>query len=185
MLSRIRLKSGLLLSVAAGDPSGRHLYVASGTGRGGAVVSEYAGGSGRLLASQAGSPLRDSAGGAALTAVPRGVWASFRTGMLGETVLLRRPGLRVVALPAKDQRIYGWTMWASTRYGSGSLWLSQSTTGRTACIAPATGRVRSSAVLRQLNNGGLLLAAGAAARVVYATGRSGLVAISAPRTCWR
>ncbi len=101
VLSRIRLKSGLLLSVAAGDPSGRHLYVASGTGRGGAVVSEYAGGSGRLLASQAGSPLRDSAGGAALTAVPRGVWASFRTGMLGETVLLRRPGLRVVALPAQ------------------------------------------------------------------------------------
>lgn len=184
-LTRFRLSSRLLLSDTAADPSGRHLYVAAGTRQGGAVIREYAGGSGRLLARQAGGNLKDSAGGAFVTAAPGGVWASFRTGMMGETILLRRAGLVEVALPSGGDQLYSWTQWASTVYGGGSLWLSQGFSGTTACVAPATGRVRSSAKLRQLNNGGTLLAVSSAARVVYAAGRAGLVAISAPRTCWR
>jgi hypothetical protein len=184
-LSRVRLSSRLLLSDTAADPSGRHLYVSAGTRRAGAVVSEYAGGSGRLLARQAGGPLRFAANGGEVMAAPGGAWPSFRTGMEGETILLRRAGLRVVPLPTRNSRLYTWDMGATTTYGGGSVWLSQVITGKTACIAPSTGRVRSSATLRQLNDGGFLLAVSSGARLVYATARAGLVAISAPRTCWR
>ncbi|HEY1641035.1 MAG TPA: hypothetical protein VGG35_10135 [Streptosporangiaceae bacterium] len=184
-LNRIRLSSRLFLSDTAADPSGQHLYVSAGTRQGGAVVREYAGGSGQVLARQAGGNLKYSAGGAFLTAVPGGVWPSFRTGMKGETILLRQAGLVEVALPSGGDQLYSWDQWASTVYGGGSLWLSQAFTGKTACIAPATGRVRSSAKLRQLNNGGTVLGVSSAARVVYAAGRAGLVAVSAPRTCWR
>lgn len=158
---------------------------AAGTDHGGAVVTEYAAGTGRRLASQDGAPLKFSAAGASLAAVPADVWGTFRTGMMGQAALLRGRGLTVVALPSKDARIYSWAMGASTRYGGGSLWLSQSTTGRTACVAPATGRVRSSATLKALSCGGSLLAVGSSARLVYAIGRPGLVTISAPAACWR
>jgi hypothetical protein len=190
---RVRLPAGLLASDVAVDPAGRYLYVAGEGKLGGVTALEYAAGTGRLLATAARSPLRFSVGGAALTAVPGGVWASFRTGMLGHTVLLRRPGLGPVPLPASylpgvppasiQPDFYRYAMGASTAYG-GALWLSQGTGGLTGCVAPGTGQVRSVATLRLLADGGELLGVRPSARQVYAVGPSGLVVITAPARCW-
>jgi hypothetical protein len=190
---QVRLPAGLLASDIAVDPAARYLYVA-GEGRlGGVTALEYAAGTGRLLASAARSPLRFSVGGAALTAVPGGVWASFRTGLLGQTVLLRQPGLGSVPLPASylpgvppasaRLGLYHYAMDASTGYG-GALWLSQGTSGLTGCVAPGTGQVRSVATLRLLADGGELLGVRLSARQVLAVGPSGLIAITAPARCW-
>jgi hypothetical protein len=190
---QVRLPAGLLASDIAVDPAARYLYVA-GEGRlGGVTALEYAARTGRLLASAARSPLRFSVGGAALTAVPGGVWASFRTGLLGQTVLLRQPGLGSVPLPASylpgvppasaRPNFYHYAMDASTAYG-GALWLSQGTGGLTGCVAPATGQVRSVAPLRLLADGGELLGVRPSARQVFAVGPSGLIAITAPARCW-
>ena len=191
---RVRLPVGLLASDIAVDPAARHLYVA-GEGRlGGVTALEYAAGTGRLLATAARSPLRFSVGGAALTAVPGGVWASFRTGMLGQTVLLRQAGLGSVPLPASylpgvppasvQPDFYRYAMGASTGFGGGALWLSQGTGGLTGCVAPRTGQVRSVATLRLLADGGELLGVRPAARQVFAAGPSGLIVITAPARCW-
>jgi hypothetical protein len=191
---QVRLPVGLLASDIAVDPAGRYLYVA-GEGRlGGVTALEYAAGTGRLLATAARSALRFSAGGAALTAVPGGVWASFRTGMLGQTVLLRRAGLGSVPLPASylpgvppasvQPDFYHYAMGASTAYG-GALWLTQGTGGLTGCAAPGTGQVRSVATLRLLAGGGELLAVRPSTRQVFAAGPSGLIVITAPARCWR
>ena len=191
---QVRLPGGLLASDIAVDPAARHLYVA-GEGRlGGVTALEYAAGTGRLLATAARSPLRFSVGGAALTAVPGGVWASFRTGMLGRTVLLRQAGLGSVPLPASylpgvppasvQPDFYRYAMGASTGFGGGALWLSQGTGGLTGCVAPRTGQVRSVATLRLLADGGELLGVRPAARQVFAAGPSGLIVITAPARCW-
>jgi hypothetical protein len=190
---QVRLPDGLLASDIAVDPAARYLYVA-GEGRlGGVTALEYAAGTGRLLATAARSPLRFAVGGAALTAVPGGVWASFRTGLLGQAVLLRQPGLGAVPLPASylpgvppatvQPDFYRYAMGASTGYG-GALWLSQGTGGLTGCVAPRTGQVRSVATLRLLVGGGELLGVRPSARQVFAAGPSGLIVITAPARCW-
>jgi hypothetical protein len=190
---KVRLPAGLLASDIAADPAARYLYVA-GEGRlGGVTALEYAAGTGRLVATAARSPLRFSAGGATLTAVPGGVWASFRTGMLGQAILLRQAGLGSVPLPASylpgvppasvQPDFYRYAMGASTSYGGGAVWLSQGT-GLTGCVAPRTGQVRSVATLRLLAGGGELLGVRPSARQVFAAGPSGLIVITAPARCW-
>jgi hypothetical protein len=190
---QVRLPGGLLASDIAVDPAARYLYVAGEDQLGGVTALEYAAGTGRLLATAARSPLRFSVGGAALTAVPGGVWASFRTGLLGHTVLLRQPGLGSVPLPASylpgvppatsQPDFYRYAMGASTGYG-GALWLSQGTGGLIGCVAPRTGQVRSVATLRLLVGGGELLGVRPSARQVFAAGPSGLIVITAPARCW-
>jgi hypothetical protein len=192
---QVRLPAGLLASDIAVDPAARYLYVAGEGPLGRVTALEYAAGTGRLLAAAARSPLRFSVGGAELTAVPGGVWASFRTGMLGQTVLLRQSGLGSVPLPAAVARpgvppastwrgIYSYAMGASTGYGGGALWLSQDTSGLTGCVTPGTGQVRSAATLRLLAGGGEVLGVRPSAREVFAAGPSGLIVVTAPARCW-
>ncbi len=67
--------------------------------------------------------------GVALTAMPGGVWASFRTGMLGLTIhlgqhdlaMITPPGPGVAQRPANG--LFQWPMSATTVYGGGALWL--------------------------------------------------------------
>jgi hypothetical protein len=186
VLRRVRLAAGLSAVDIAVDPAARHLYVAARENKtGGVLPLEYTAGSGRLIARSARTALRFSAGGAQLTAVPSGVWASFRTGMLGQTVLLRQGGLRTVRLPSAGRGLYGWAMNASTVYGGGSLWLNSGVQGRIACVGPGTGRIRASGTLKALDNGIGLLAVSPSARKVFALGGSGLLAITAPGSCWQ
>jgi outer membrane protein assembly factor BamB len=183
VVRRVRLPSGLSVSDVAVDRARRHLYVSATPRLGGAVLREYSAGSGRLLATASGAPLKFSASGAALTAVPGGVWVSYRTGMGGQTVLLRQRGLRVAALTG-GRGLFNWFMLGSTRYGGGAVWLGVNS-GAIGCIAPTTGRVRARARLGSMVGEGSLLGVSAARREVYALGQSTILAITAPSRCWR
>jgi hypothetical protein len=179
VLRRARVPAGFSITDVAADEIGHRLYVAAAPRQGGGAVFEYQSISGLLLASATGKPVGFAVAGAALTAVPGGVWASFRTGMLGETVLLRRRELTAVPL---HQPIFGWAMFASTVFG-GSLWLARQD-GVIGCIGPQTGGVRSRTTLRALRDSGQLLTVDPGRRLVYGVGQHGVVAITAPASCW-
>jgi hypothetical protein len=183
IVARARLRSGLSVSDAALDPARAHLYVSVAPRLGGAGLREYSASSGRLLASASGKPLRFSVSGAALTAVPGRVWASYRTGMAGQTILLRQRGLRTVPFTG-GRTLFDWFMTGSTAYGGGSVWVGTNN-GDIGCVAPSTGRVRARARLKPLIGGGDLLGVSASRHQVLAVGQSGILAITAPATCWR
>jgi hypothetical protein len=150
-LAKTSVPAGFVVTDLASDPSATHLYVSlardvNGGMAGGGLIEDDAA-SGRQLAT-AGSPLlSDSVAGAGLTAVPGGVWASFRTGMLGLTLHFRQsdlaliapPGPRIVLTPANG--LFHWPMSASVLYGGGALWLTNES-GVRACLDPSTGAVR-------------------------------------------
>lgn len=184
IVSRIRLHSGLTVSDLSVDPAGRHLYVVANTSVSSSAVVEFDPASLRELASNSGGDLRFSVGGASATAVPGGVWISFRTGMLGETLLLSQRNLRMVKLPGatKPRSLFHWVMFASTKYAGRSLYLARQD-GIIACLNPRTGAVRSRGRLSQLVNAGQLLQPGRHGRPLYGLSPSALIAISSPAAC--
>jgi hypothetical protein len=182
--SQRRLPSAsLTVTDVAMDPAAAHLYVSAAPKLGGAVVFEYSLRSSKLVATAKGKPLEFSVSGAELTAAPHGVWASFRTGMAGQTVLLRQQGLHLVHVTG-GATLFGWFMLGSTVYGGGSTWVGLNN-GDMGCVGPSTGAVRSRGHLRLLAGGGELLGVSAARREVYALGTSSILGITAPSTCWR
>ena len=126
---------------------------------------------------------------AELTATPPGVWASYRTGMLGATILLRQRGLVTVQPPdgggPGPGSVYVWGMGATTVYGGGTLWLANEG-GVLACSSPQSGAVRAKTRTRPgLLVSSELLAVNPAAHLVYGRGSGRLIAISPPARCWR
>jgi outer membrane protein assembly factor BamB len=176
------------------DPSGRYLYVSMAHevkgGLEGGTVLEYDARTGRELArATAGPPLSYSVAGASLTPVPGGVWASFRTGMLGLTIHLRQhdlallapPGQRVASTPANS--LFHWPMDATTVYGGGSLWLANES-GIIACLDPATGAVRAREHVPASQTPDLDSVDTAGHHLLARLGNE-VVQITPPRTCWR
>lgn len=150
-MTRTSVPAGFVVADLATDPSTTHLYVSlartvRGGMTGGGLIEEDAS-SGRRLAIARSQLLSGSVAGSSLTAVPGGVWASFRTGMLGLTLHFRQsnlaqiapPGSKVALSPANG--LFHWPMRASTLYGGGSLWLTNMS-GVRACLDPSTGAVR-------------------------------------------
>jgi hypothetical protein len=182
IVSRARLQSGLAVTDVAVDPAHAHLYVSAAPVIGGGAMREYSAASGHLLASTNSAPLKFSVSGADLTAVPGGAWASYRTGMAGQTILLRQRGLRIAAFPGRS--LFHWFMLGSTSYGGGSVWVGLSN-GDAGCVGPTTGRVHSRGRLKLMVGGGDLLGVSVARHEVYALGRSDILAITAPAACWR
>jgi len=192
VLARATLPSGLALSALAAFPGATTGYAAAARlNPGGAVVLEYAAGTGRRLAQSGGGALKWSANGAWLTAVPGGVWVWFRTGMLGLSGLLSAQSLNVVAglSTAPDAgdspatgigTIYDWAMGSSAAYAGGVLWVTTNG-GLVACVDPATGRVREQ---EQVTSQPILVAPDLAARQIVVVGATGVVAITPPRDCW-
>jgi hypothetical protein len=178
--ARITLPSGLSVSDVAVDPAGKHLYVSAAPRRGGAVVREYQARSGRLLVSASGKPLTFSIAGASLTAVPAGAWASFRTGMLGQTILLRQRNLHAVTV-TDHLGLFSWAMDNTTAYGDGALWLGVEG-GRIGCADPATGHVRSRSKLKALADGGQFLVVEPGGKLLAFAGES-IIRITAPPAC--
>ena len=174
-VATVKLPAGRNVVSASVDPSGRYLYVSAWSGSNG-WVSEYAASTGRLLATAALS----SAGPSALTAVPGGVWASFRTGMNGRTVLLRQRGLHEVTPSAS---IFIWPMDATTVYGGGRLWLAEEL-GAVGCIAAGTGQVVDQGRVPLLDFTPWLLAVNASAHLLYAQDGAAIISITPPRACW-
>ena len=158
-VATITMPAGRDVVSASVDPAGRYLYVSAWSGSSG-WVSEYTASTGRLLASTALS----SVGGSALTAVPGGVWASFRTGMNGRTVLLRQRGLRQVTPPAS---IFVWPMDATTVYGGSRVWLAGEP-GAVGCITPGTSQVAGQGRVPLLDFTPWLLAVNPSRQLLYA-----------------
>jgi len=179
-LRRARVPAGFSITDVATDPRRLFLYAAATPRLGGGAVFEYGARSGLQLASATGPPIEFAVAGSALTAVPGGVWSSFRTGMMGQTVLLR--GLELSAVPLHNP-IFEWAMFATTVYGD-SLWLARQD-GVIGCIGPQTGGVRARSTVPALNASGQLLTVDPDRRLVYAVGQHGVVAISPPPACWR
>jgi len=212
VLARAVLPAGLYLTALAAGPGGGNLYAAAARlpKPYGAVVLEYSAGTGRLLAQSDGATLKWSAGGAWLTAVPGGVWVSFRTGMLGQSGLLSARSLSVVSgfpaasgPPASNPAdspvtgigtVYSWAMGSDSAYGGGALWVA-TTGGLLACVNPVTGQVRAQ---EAVTSGQALsvyaMAADPAARQVVAVTSTtnndtgvmtiAVVTITPPRDCW-
>jgi len=179
-LRRARVPAGYSITDVATDPRRQLLYAAATPRLGGGAVFEFGARSGFQLASATGPPVEFAVAGSNLTAVPGGVWSSFRTGMLGQTVLLRARELSAVPLHSP---IFGWAMFASTVYGD-SLWLARQD-GVIGCIGPQTGGVRARSTVPALIASGQLLTVTPGRHLVYAVGRRGVVAISPPPACWR
>jgi len=124
-------------------------------------------------------------GGGMLTAAPGGVWVSFRTGMLGQTVLLRQQGLRAVKLPGAGSRhsLFTWAMGASTAYAAPSLYLVQSVSAVAGCVSPRTGHIRARGHVAGHHEADELLGSAQHGRVLYAAGTRGVFAIRPPAGC--
>lgn len=191
----IMLPAGLAVADVAVDPAHRYLYVSVARlvrgGFEGNAVLEYDARSGRRLARAAHGLITDSLAGAQLTAVRGGVWASFRTGMLGVTIHLRQrdlamiapPGPRIALAPAAG--LFHWAMSGGTVYGGGVLWLANEG-GWVACLDPQTGQAR--AAERRTPFPPIPtdpLAASRAAHQLIAAGGQGLVQVTPPKRCWR
>jgi hypothetical protein len=201
VLARAILPAGLLLTDLAAGPGGLNVYAAAArlVKPYGAVVLEYAAGTGAPLDQFDGATLKWSAGGAWLTAVPGGVWVSFRTGMLGESGLLNARSLSPVSGFASGVdagqspvtgigSIYSWAMFSASAYGGGALWVT-TTGGLVACVNPAAGTVRAqeTAITGQAL-GVFALAVDPAARelvaVIGTTSSIEVATITPPRDCW-
>ena len=189
VLARATLPAGFVLDTIAAGPAGTVLY-ASGVrvNAGGCVLFEYSAVTGRLLARAAGPPLSYSVAGAVLTTVPGGVWAWFRTGMMGQSVLLSQRGLVIIArAPASGQLgPYQWPMGSSAVYGGGALWV-ETGSGLVACLNPATGAIRAGQIVTvQAAQLWDLLAADPAQQLIYGLtpGSQALAAITPPPQCW-
>lgn len=179
---RITIRRGLVVS----DVSvwGRYLYVAANGPDGGSVVFEYDASTLRLLASQSRRPLLFSVGGAVLTSAPGGVWVSFRTGMLGLTVLLRQRGLGFVHLPGSGTRddLFAWVMTATTEFAGRSVFLAKEG-GQIGCVNPGTGHIKARGSIPGLSSTGELIGAARDGRVLYGVSLRGVIAISPPDAC--
>lgn len=192
-LTRVVLPSGLAVDDLSVNPAGTTLYVSAthlvrGGVAGGAIL-EYDARTGRMLAAASGGLIRYSVAGAALTAVPGGVWASFRTGMLGLTVYLGRKGLRRIVPPGpgialtRPTGVFHWPMYETTGYGGGALWVANQV-GIVGCLDPRTGKIRASEHLRQSQLIYEIEAIDPAARRIFALHNGDLLQITPPRRCW-
>jgi hypothetical protein len=152
-------------------------------------VLEFNARSGRRVATAASGLITYSVAGAALTAVPGGVWASFRTGMLGLTLHLRQQDLAQIAPPGPGVTgqsatgVFHWPMDATTLYDGGTLWLANQA-GIVACLDPRTGEIRASERVRQSQLIYQLLAVNTELHAIYALNTTGLLQITPPRRCW-
>jgi outer membrane protein assembly factor BamB len=183
VLARARVPTSLTVSDLAADPGGRYLYVSTARvvkgGVEGCVVLEYDEASGRELARH---EIAYSVAGAGLTAVPGGVWASFRTGLLGQTIRLRQRDLAVVSRPSG---IFEWAMYATAIYAGGALWFT-SQSGVVACLDPATGRTRAAEHLGQSRTIDFVGVDARSRRIVALAGaRPHVDEITPPASCWR
>lgn len=193
VLVRASAPAGLAVGDLALDPSGRYLYVSMAHvdvrgGASGAEVLEYDARSGHELAYTAHGLITYSTAGAALTATPGGVWASFRTGMLGLTIHLRQRDLALVPPPGPGiaqtsaSSLFRWPMSATTLYGGGALWLTNEG-GFMACLDPGTGNVRA---LERIPHFADIyaLAADHVSRRLLAIEGGDIVQLTPPHRCW-
>jgi hypothetical protein len=178
----ITIRRGLLVSDVA--VWGRSLYVAANGPEGGSTVFEFDARTLRQVAINGRRPLSFSVGGARLTAAPGGVWVTFRTGMLGQTVLLRQRGLGSVTLPGSDKPgdLFAFVMSESTEFAGASVFLAKEG-GQVGCVNPSSGRIRARGSVPGVSSSGELIGSAKGGRVLYGVSPQGVIAISPPGAC--
>jgi hypothetical protein len=189
VLTRVTLPRGMAGGDLAVNPAGTTLYVSADSGTAGGVILEYNARSGRKLAAASGGVIRYSVAGADLTAVPGGVWASFRTGMMGLTIhlgvnglpMITPPGPRIVRTPPTS--VFHWPMYETTSYGGGALWVANEL-AILACLDPRTGAIRASEHLPLSQFISRFAAINPVARTIFALHYGDLLQITPPRRCW-
>jgi outer membrane protein assembly factor BamB len=158
-------------------------------GPAGNLVLEFDAINGQPVATADHGPVTESVAGSAVTAVPDGVWDSFRTGMLGLSLHLRQADLALTAPTTAGLALspatgmFHWAMYATTIFGGGSLWMTNQS-GRLACLDPGNGRIRAIERLRQSQLVYQLFAADPSRHLLFGAVSHGLVAISPPAACW-
>lgn len=192
-LARVTLPAGLAVGSLSADAAHGILYAGAtrlvhDEPEGGGAIFEYNEQTGAQLAADTGGLVRDSVAGPALTAVPGGVWVSFRTGMLGITYHLGRAGLRMIPPPGPGVALgppglFHWPMAASVAYGGGTLWLTNDA-GILGCVDPQTGAVLASKRLTQSQLLSQFAGVDQAAHTILAVSARGLLQITPPRQCW-
>jgi len=121
--------------------------------------------------------------------VPGGVWASFRTGMMGLTIHLGAHGLPMITPPGPDiartppTGIFHWPMYATTSFAGGALWVTNET-AIVACLDPRTGAIRATEHLPLSQLVSAFDAIDPVARTIFALHYSDLLQITPPRRCW-
>jgi hypothetical protein len=189
VLTRVTLPRGMAGGDLAVNPAGTTLYVSADSGTAGGVILEYNARSGRKLAAASGGVIRYSVAGADLTAVPGGVWASFRTGMMGLTIhlgvnglpMITPPGPRIVRTPPTS--VFHWPMYETTSYGGGALWVANELV-IVACLDPRTGAIRAREHLSPSQFISGFDAIDPAAHSIFALHYDDLLQITPPRQCW-
>jgi hypothetical protein len=188
-LSTVTLPPGLTGGDAVVNPAGTTLYVSATSNTAGGMIFEYNARTGRKLAAASGGIIRYALAGAHLTAVPGGVWASYRTGMMGLTIHLGAHGLPMITPPGSHivrtppTGIFHWPMYATTSFGGGALWLTNET-AIMACLDPRTGEIRASEHLPLSQLISAFDAIDPVARTLFAFHYSDLIQITPPRRCW-
>jgi hypothetical protein len=188
-LTTVTLPPGLVSGDAAVNPAGATLYVSATSSTAGGVILEYNARTGRKLAAASDGVIRYAVAGADLTAVPGGVWASFRTGMMGLTIhlganglpMITPPGPRIVRTPPTS--VFHWPMYETTSYGGGALWVANEL-AILACLDPRTGAIRASEHLPLSQFISRFAAINPVARTIFALHYGDLLQITPPRRCW-
>jgi hypothetical protein len=188
-LTMVTLPPGLTGGDAAVNPAGTALYVSAISNTAGGMILEYNGRTGRKLAAASGGIVHYAVAGANLTAVPGGVWASFRTGMMGLTIHLGAHGLPMMAPPGPHiartppTGVFHWPMFATTSFAGGALWVANETP-IVACLDPRTGAIRASEHLPLSQLVSAFDAVDPVTRTIFALHYSDLLQITPPRRCW-
>jgi hypothetical protein len=192
-LARTSVPTGFIVANIATDPSRTHLYVSlagavKGGTTGGALIEDDAA-TGRQIATASSRLLSGSVAGSGVTAVTGGVWASFRTGMLGLTLHFRQrdlasvepPGPKIAASPANG--LFHWPMSASLLYGDGALWLTNES-GVLACLDPVTGKARARERISPQEVLDLLAVDPTGRYLIAIDNATTIIEIAAPQRCW-
>jgi hypothetical protein len=199
IISTETIASGSVTSLAT-DPEDHLLYVSISypTIDGkmvDAAVEELLATSGQsLFTTSATSPVTGSVAGGILTALPNGVATSFRTGMMGATVLLNAAGLTAITPPGLSTTdsgfdkppgdVFSWPMGDSTIYAAGSLWI-QNQWGVLACVNPTTGAVFDSEQTWQPSAIFMtLLGTRPTTHQLLVAFEDEVISITAPKVCW-
>jgi hypothetical protein len=186
-LTRVTLPAGVYSGGISVDPASHYLYDGAVTADGATHVSEYSANTGRKLFTA--PQILPSNAGSEITAVPGGVWASYRyvkagPASDGKTVLLTQRRLSLVTPSAS---LFRWEMNVTTLYSGNRLWLGEDYGtlgfGTIGCTL-ATGQVVDQGAVPQIGASGTILAVSTNRRLVYAVGGEGVIAITPPRSCW-
>jgi hypothetical protein len=192
----VPLPAGVTVGSLATDPSLTHLYVSVSDPSLGPTIEEFDAATAALATStRVGSALTSPD----ISAGPSGVWASFRVGMSGATVLLGQRDLTRIApsqaeTAAEPDGIFGWMMGAETFYSANTLWITSdgwpgdlpggASGGVLACLDPATGVVRA----REASSSLVAftpLATDTVHGLLYLLAQDNeLIAVTPPRACW-